>query len=206
VSTAHAAAPSLPLGVLQRHFLTLLPRIELHARVYFRHLKCPGKKEDAVAEVVAVAWKGFLRATAKGKDVGAFVSALAGYAARHVRGGRKVWGKDRRNDVLSPICQQRHGFAVAKLAEVDTLSSNPLNDALADNTRSPVPEQVSFRIDFPAWLGRRSDRDRRVALDLMAGERTLDVADRHGLTPGRVSQLRRDFHDDWSHFCSSVGA
>jgi hypothetical protein len=168
---------------LQQHFLTILPRIELHAQVSFRHLKCPGRKEDAVAEVVAVAWKWYLRATAKGKDVDAFASALATYAARHVRGGRQVWGKDRRNDVLSPACQQRHGFVVGKLAEVDTLSSNPLQDALADNTRSPVADQVSFRIDFPTWLRRRSDRDRRLALDLMAGERTLDVAGRLGLTP-----------------------
>src|SRR5262249_49599956 len=145
---AHPAASDSP----QQHFLSMLPRIELHAQIYFRHLRCPGKKEDAIAEVVAVAWKWFLRATKKGKDVAEFVSALATYAARHVRGGRKVWGKVRRNDVLSPACQQRHGFVVGKLAEVDTLSSNPLQDALADNTRSPVPEQVSFRIDFPNWL------------------------------------------------------
>jgi hypothetical protein len=65
---------------LQQHFLAILPRIELHAHVYFRHLKCPGKKQGAVAETVAVAWNGFLRATAKGKVVGVFVRALAGYA------------------------------------------------------------------------------------------------------------------------------
>jgi hypothetical protein len=35
----------------------------------------------------------------------------------------------------------------------------------------------------------------------MVGERTLDVADKHGLTAGRVSQLRRDFYQDWARFC-----
>ena len=34
-------------------------------------------------------------------------------------------------------------------------------------------------------------------LDLLLGERTLDVADKYGLSPGRVSQLRRDFMQDW---------
>jgi hypothetical protein len=203
VSTAIATAPSQPLGVLQQHFLSILPRIELHAQVYFRHLKCPGKKEDAVAEVVAVTWKWYLRAMAKGKDVDAFVSALATYAARHVRGGRRLCGKERRNDVFSPLCQQRRGFAVGKLADISTESGNPLDEALSDNTRSPVPEQVAFRLDFPAWLARRSDRDRRLALDLMAGERTLDVAGRHGLSPGRVSQLRRDLLADWQRFCEA---
>jgi hypothetical protein len=189
---------------LQQHFLSILPRIELHAQVSFRHLKCPGKKADAIAEVVAVAWKWFLRAIAKGKDVDAFVSALAGYAARHVRGGRKVWGKDRRNDVLSPLCQQRHGFAVDKLAEVDALTGNPLSDALADNTRSPVPDQVAFRLDFPNWLASLGVRNRRIAEEMALGHRTLDLAARHGTTPGRVSQLRREFRDGWWRFCGDA--
>jgi hypothetical protein len=36
----------------------------------------------------------------------------------------------------------------------------------------------------------------------MLGERTLDVAGKYGLSPGRVSQLRREFHDDWEFFCA----
>jgi hypothetical protein len=37
--------------------------------------------------------------------------------------------------------------------------------------------------------------------DLMIGERTMDVADKHGLTAARISQLRRDFYEDWTKFC-----
>jgi hypothetical protein len=148
------AAPSAPAhpaasDALQQHFLSILPRIERHARVYFRHLRCPGKKEDAVAETVAVAWKWYLRATARGKDVSQFASALAGYAVRHVRCGRKVWGKERLNDVLAPLCQQRRNLVVGKLADVRVQTGNPLHDALADNTRSHVPDQAAFRLDFP---------------------------------------------------------
>jgi hypothetical protein len=36
----------------------------------------------------------------------------------------------------------------------------------------------------------------------MLGERTLDVAGKYGLSPGRVSQLRRELHDDWEFFCA----
>ena len=42
---------------------------------------------------------------------------------------------------------------------------------------------------------------RQVVEDLMVGERTLDVARRHGLSPGRVSQLRREFLHRWEIFC-----
>jgi hypothetical protein len=34
----------------------------------------------------------------------------------------------------------------------------------------------------------------------MAGERTLDVARKYGLSPSRVSQLRQDFQQDWLRF------
>src|SRR5262245_169802 len=32
------------------------------------------------------------------------------------------------------------------------------------------------------------------------GERTKDLAARYGTTQGRISQLRREFHDDWRRF------
>jgi hypothetical protein len=70
---------------LQQQFLAILPRIELHARISFRYLPCPGKREDAIAEVVAISWKWFLRATEDGKDVNEFASAIATFAVRHVR-------------------------------------------------------------------------------------------------------------------------
>ena len=35
----------------------------------------------------------------------------------------------------------------------------------------------------------------------MPGEGTLDVASKHGLSPARVSQLRREFREDWHRFC-----
>jgi hypothetical protein len=43
---------------------------------------------------------------------------------------------------------------------------------------------------------------------LMVGERTLEVSRRFGFSPARVSQLRREFRDDWSRFwadCDEVG-
>jgi hypothetical protein len=40
---------------------------------------------------------------------------------------------------------------------------------------------------------------------LLAGGRTRDVSRRFGLSPGRVSQLRRDFREDWRRFVEEVG-
>ena len=109
---------------------------------------------------------------------------------------------DRSKDVLSPSAQRRHGFLVSALPEVSTLSDNPLAEALHDNTQTPPDEQCAFRIDFPAWRATHAERDRRLLDDLMLGERTLDVAGKYGLSPGRVSQLRRQYLRDWRRYVS----
>jgi hypothetical protein len=189
-----------PGAGLHARFLSILPRIVTHGRVYFRHLR-RADQEEAVQETVALCWKWFVRLAGRGKDAARFPSALASYAARAVRGGRRVCGQERGRDALSPLAQRRRGFAVGRLPDVSTLSDNPLSEALADNTQTPPDEQCAFRLDFPAWRGSRAARDRRIIDELMRGERTLDVAGRHGLSPARVSQLRREFHDDWARFC-----
>jgi hypothetical protein len=192
------------LDALQAAFLDLvLPKVVSHGRVYFRHLKSADRKEEYIAEMAALCWKWHLRLAERGKDSTRFPTALATFAARAVRCGRRLAGMDRTKDVLSRLAQRRKGFAVSKLPDYSTLDGSPLDEALHDNTQSPVAEQVCFRIDFPAWRLTHAERDRRLLDDLMLGERTLEVAGKYGLSPGRVSQLRREFHDDWEHFCAA---
>jgi hypothetical protein len=77
-------------------------------------------------------------------------------------------------------------------------------ERLRDNTMTPPPDAAAFRIDFPDWLKTRTDRDRRIIDDMMHDERTLDLANKHGISPGRVSQLRREFMEDWERFCGGT--
>ena len=200
--TDHAIAHPSPVSPRRLHaaFLTIVPRIERHGSVYFRHIKNAGLKEEFIAELVALNWKWCVRLSQSGKDLTRFPSAIATFAAKAVRSGRRLCGQEKGKDVLSPLGQRRPGFVVGKLPDHETLSVNPLSDALADNTVTPVDEQVAFRMDFPQWLSTYSDRDRRLALDMLAGERTLDVSDKFGLSPGRISRMRMQFHDSWQRF------
>jgi hypothetical protein len=68
---------------------------------------------------------------------------------------------------------------------------------------TPPPDQAAFRIDFPRWRTTRTERDRGILHDLMLGERTGQVSRKYGISASRVSQLRRDFHDDWQRFCGA---
>jgi hypothetical protein len=141
------------------------------------------------------------RLAERGRDTTRFLTALATFAARAVRSGRRLAGMDRANDTLSPLAQRRKGFAVGLLPGGGSLNGNVFDEALRDNTRSPVDEQVCFRLDFPRWRAGRTERDRRVLDDLMVGGRTREVAGKYGLSAGRVSQLRREFLRDWRRFC-----
>jgi hypothetical protein len=212
---AVSATVTLTDAHLQAHFLELLPSIETYGQIYFRHLRCPHKKADAIQEMRALAWKWFIRLTQRGKEVNEFLTTFNTYLAKAVNSGRRLAGMQKAKDVMNPIAQLRHGIKVERLftstlASFEQLYSLPhgqetqdvFEERLSDNTVTPVPEQVAFRLDFPMWLKSRTDRDRRVIEDLMLGDRTSDVADRNGLTAGRISQLRQEFHQDWNRFCS----
>jgi len=163
--------------------------------------------------MVALAWKWFVRLMQRGKDPSEFVTTFTSLLARAVNSGRRLAGQAKAKDVMNPATQRRHGFTVEPLpcsssASYDRLYSLPhgqdMHDAfeecLQHNTVSPVPDQAAFRIDFPRWRRTRCYRDRRIVDELMAGHRTLDVSRRFGLSPGRVSQLRQDFQQDWNRF------
>src|SRR4051812_20270882 len=189
---------------LPASFLALLPRIELHGLISFRHVRCPHRREEALQEMRALAWAWYLRLAQRGKDGGKFPSAIATFAARAVKSGRRVCGQERAKDVLSPLAQQRYHFVVASLPESSTLHGNPFDEALQDNRRRPVPDQVAFRFDFPAWLSTLGRRNRRMAWAMALGFRTHELARRFKVSPARVSQLRRELHDDWGRFCEEA--
>ncbi len=205
---------------LQSLFVTLvLPRVERHGRVYFRHLRSAERRQDAIAEMIGLTWKWFVRLARRNKDATRFVSALATFAARAVHSGRRVCGQERAKDVLSPVAQQRHGFLVERLPPstaipLASLYSAPqgqqhrdlFEERLRDNTITPVPDQVQFRIDFPNWLRSLTARERRLIRAMAQGERTKDLSRRFDVSPARISQLRREFRQDWSRFCGDAPA
>jgi hypothetical protein len=196
----------VPLARLQETFLnSVMPRVVAHGRCYCRHLRAE-RQEEAVAEMVALAWKWHLRLAERGKDATRFPTAIAGFAARAVGSGRRLAGMDRARDALSPLAQRRRGFAVGKLPDCSTLDGSPLDEALHDSTKSPPDEMAALRIDLPRWLATLGTRDRRIALDMALGFRTQELAAAYRLSAARVSQLRRQFHRSWRQFQGELPA
>ena len=181
-------------------FLALLPGVRAAAWRQFRHVRCPDRREDGVCEAVALAWAWHRRLWDRGRDPAWFAFTFARLAARAAASGRRLAGQDRANDALSPVCRRARGFALVPLAGGPAAARAELEEALADNTKSPVPAQAQFRIDFPAWAGRLPAGKRWVLLQLAVGQRTRDVARAAGVTAARISQLRGEFRRGYLAF------
>jgi hypothetical protein len=117
---------------------------------------------------------------------------LARYGALRYRSGRRVGWSFRSTEVLSEACQRRQGFAVQSI--------DVLDDGLLDHQRVAPSERAAIRLDFARWLASLGARDRALVELLATGETTQAAAARFQLTPGRISQLRRQYYRTWQEF------
>jgi len=200
MKTGHPESAHDPIQSLQSSFLRILPHIQRYAQFHFRSIRCRDKRQEYLCEMLALGWKWFVRLVEQGKDPTLFVSALANFAARAVKSGRRLCGKEKSKDVLSPSAQRQFDFTIHSLSEGHALYDEEFAEALKGNPYTPPDEQAAFRLDWPSWLSTRTDRDRRLIRDLMVGEHTNAVAEKYGLTSSRISQLRREYRDDWLRF------
>lgn len=190
---------ALPNELSTNRFLDLLPTIQRHARRAFRKHHAE-QRHDFIQEAIAAAFVSFHRLLERGREQLAFPAALARFAIRRVYSGRRIGTDTNRNDVLSPAAWRQRGLTVQQSDPLDEV--NGWNETFVEDTQTPVPDQVCFRIDFPDWLSSLSDRDRQIAEALGGGAMTRDAAREFGLSPARVSQLRQELRDSWSTFQS----
>lgn len=176
----------------------MLPAIRENARHRFLHYPCE-EREELVAEAIGLAFAMFVRLVERGMVELAYVTPLSEFATRQVAFGRRLGTPLNKRDVTSAYCQHRTGVFVQRLDRYDKRQAEWQQMAVEDKQTTPA-ELAAFRIDFPDWLSRHTERNRRIALDLAVGNSTTEVARQHGLSLGRISQLRRQFAESWQQF------
>ena len=168
------------LKTLQTMFVERIPAMRDYAKLRFLGLR-PEARQEALANTLALCWKFAYALLRQGRiDSPEILGPCLYFAARQTRSGRKVQRKNSFRDVLD-----RRRSGKVKFVDFD------LSDFAGRTT--PIPEQVSFRIDIPAFFNTLTDRQRRMAADLASGLGTCEVAQRFGISNGRVSQFRREF-------------
>ena len=181
---------------LQERYLSILPRIEGIAFVAFRDFP-RDDREDAIAEVVAHAWRAFCGLVRRGKNPLEFPTVLAKYSVLSVRSGKLIGRRCNRRDVCSPFRKKRRDEIVS--VESPSRPGEPAWKEMLIETRQSTPADIAgARIDIAAWLQQLNRRNRRIAERLAAGNRPLDVARRFKVSPARISQIRVEFRRSWA--------
>jgi hypothetical protein len=185
-------------STFHREFLNLLPAIRRHARICFRRLGAEAC-EEAIQAALAHAWVGFKRLAERDRIKAAFATPLARYAVARVWAGREVGARLNVNDVTSIALRRRKCIGVQRLAEFHEHDAK-WQEILVEDRRASPADVAATRIDFQAWLSGLPGRLRLMAETLATGEDTAVAACRFGVTPGRVSQVRRELQRAWRRF------
>jgi hypothetical protein len=182
----------------QAGFVAMLPEIERLSRIAFRDLTAEARA-DAVADAVVHSLFAYVRLFERGRAEAATASSLAWYSALQIRRGRIAGCRLNSKEPLSRYAQISKGIRVVQLHHCEANDSRWIND-IVDSRQTSVADQVAIKLVFVVWLNTLCSRTRRIAMDLARGFSTSEVADKFGVTPGRVSQLRRELQNCWCQF------
>ena len=181
-------------------FIDMLPSISRYARFAFRSLKAEAQ-EEAVQEVIAKAFVAFVRLVELGKTDLAYPTVLARFGVAQFKSGRRVGMKLNCKDVLSAHAQMQNGITVDRLDRFDQ-EENEWREVIVEDRRAGPAETAAARIDIAAWLKTLTSNQRKIAKTLAVGETTKGAARKFRITPGRVSQTRRELKMAWDEFVS----
>ena len=176
----------------QRNFMVMMPEIQQRLRCAFRHLD-PESLDEAVEEGLVHCLLSFVHLHERGRAEVASPSTLAWYSERQVKRGRPAAGRMNGKDPLSRYAQIGSGI------QIERQLGNWI-EAIVEDKRAPIPDQVATKMDAAAWFATLSRRMRQIAKDLAFGCSTSEVARRNGVTAGRISQLRRSLEASWAEF------
>jgi hypothetical protein len=185
-------------------FEAMIPAIETHAKMVFRHLDSDAR-EEAVQETVCNACQAYVRLVELGKADMAYPSVLARFGVGQTKEGRKVGGRLNIRDVSSSYCQREKHVTVERLDKYDTEEDTWQEIVVEDRHAGPA-EVAATRIDFGNWLQILPRRLRKIATFLANGETTSSAAKRFRVSEGRISQIRRELLLTWYRFQDEASA
>ena len=175
------------LATLQDSFVRYLAWMRKTARLSFPNLDAE-KRDETVASVIALCWKAWARLGERGlADNPLLLKSVLFYSVKQVKTGRRIDRAGKPRDVLSLRAYGKVRF-----------EPGHLDDYVGKHDE--VLDVVSFRLDVPAFLATLNDRQRTMALDLAEGMTTSEAAEKYGLSPGRISQCRREFVSLYQQF------
>ena len=198
IARAKKSPRNSSVSACREKFLSLLPAIQEQARFAFRNEK-PEHRQELTAEVIANCWAAFVRLVERGLIDVVYPTPLAGYAIKQVRDGRRVGAKLNVLDISSEYCQARKQITIERLDVFDERTGE-WHEVLIEDRHAGPAETAAARIDIGEWFDSLPKHKRRIAKTLATGETTKRTARKFGVSPGRISQTRRELQTAWVEF------
>ena len=178
----------MTIADLHNCFASYLPRMQSVAKYHFRHADAE-RRDEAVQNTVCLVWKYTSALVRNGRNV----------RPRHVGFGSVVRTSP---DQIRPHHpgEGQDLRTPSSTVTVDECKFKPTDlDGLVGKKTS-VLDQMVFRLDVPAFLATLKPRQRLLALDLAGNMTTSEAAEKHGVTPGAISQFRSRFKQWYDEF------
>ena len=199
IATHNHSKPDDQMPGWHRRFLLLLPRLRRAASFRFRTLS-PARRQEFVNDVIGTCFAFYSRLVAMGTEERAHFSTLVKFAAAQLFQGRQLGSRLNARDVSSIYCQRRQGIQLERLDQYDE-AEGKWQEVLVEDRRHGDPASVAAaRIDVGEWLATMSSIRRKIAECLATGVSTQEAAEQFAVSPGRISQLRREFQESWLAF------
>jgi hypothetical protein len=191
-----AASPAPDIEAIKARFAEQYPRIHRIATLQHRRLH-GDKRDDAVADTIALAWKAYRKLAMEGRDPDRLLGSIVRYSAGHVRAGQLLGGKPRVNDVLSRLSRGRHGYFVTSLPSSEEEEAAPEAHAALRHRGAGPAEEAACRVDYADWLATLNEKQRALAEDLASELTITEAAARRGVSHAAVQDMRKTLVRKW---------
>ena len=146
----------------QTNFMNVLPAVETHASVCFRHLRGDALAE-AIAQAIASACLSYATLVRQGKLSRVYAGSLANYAVKAVNSFRVVGGRQSARCVMNPLAQKLHSVAVKSMSPWSR-SDNTWREVVVESRRVSPADRAAFNVDFQEWMKQWPEAQRQEQL------------------------------------------
>lgn len=190
IKTTQSVAPS---------FESFIPALVSKFSYACRNITAGNDREDAVQEMLALALSYYKSLVSRNKTESVFTTPLADYAIRAFFSGRRIAGMSA-TDITSPRCQRLKRASVFRGFEYYGTVDNRIRSICVQD-RNPQPSTIAcYNIDYQNWVNSLNTKKREILFAILEEATTAEMAQRFSISPGRISQIRRELISSWKEF------
>jgi len=181
-------------------FMVMVPAIKKQVRWAFKGYNAD-KRAEAEQAIIVIAFDIHKKAVLNGRMEKSLASPLSRFAIGRYKEGRTGGAPSCSTDVTSEHCKALGRSSVRNYGLALNIADTFESEATVRDARYPVADAVQFKLDFfEGWLPQQSPRDQEIILDLAKGHTTGEVAKKHGVSDGLISQYRKRYAQSWDAF------